>query len=218
MGIWYWDWVLGIGQLGAKYNIRMADSFTTLWSADRCDLIAKYRLEGTLVSTLFGGPHTSEPSFLRAGVKEGDEIYPIRVKHGVLYVIARMRVKEILSVEDYIERTPSIFAGVEQTPYPSVTFDNYVKLHPEMRILAPTCTEEVVLGYESTPIRLDVAVPPELLGRLRFRSQKGERGLKHIQDGRLKSVISLQGIYRLSETSAGEIADLLMGSGERHAG
>ncbi len=188
----------------------MPESFTTLWSASRCDLIAKYRLEGTRLSTLFGGPHTSEPSFFRAGVKEGDIIYPIRVKHGILYVIAGMQVKEILSVEDYIERNPNIFADVEQTPYPSVTFDNYVRLHPEMRILAPTCTEEVVLGNESTPIRLDVTVPPELLESLRFRSQKRERGLKHIQDGRLKNVITLHGIYRLSEESAAEIAALLM--------
>ncbi len=140
----------------------MADSFTTLWTADRCKLVKRYHLEGTPLSLLFGGPHTSEPGFRRAGVKAGDS--------------------------------------------------------PEMRILAPTCTDEVVLGDESTPLRLDTAIPPELLERLRFRSQKRERGLRHIQDGRLKSAVSLQGIYRLSEGSAGEIAALLMGHGEIDAG
>jgi hypothetical protein len=189
----------------------MADSFTTLWTDERCKLITKHHLEGTLLNILFGGPHTSEPSFRRAGVKTDDYIYPLRVKHGILYVIACMRVKEIVSLEAYIEHNPGIFAGVERTPWPSITFDNYVKLHPEMRILAPTCTEEVVLGGEGTPIRLDVAVSPELLERLRFRSQKRERSLKHIQDGKLKSVISLQGIYRLSARSADEFARLLAG-------
>ncbi len=196
----------------------MADSFTTLWTADRCKLVTKYHLEGTPLRLLFGGPHTSEPGFRRAGVKAGDSIYPIRVEQGILYVIARMRVKEVISMEDYIERNPDLFVGVERSPWVSVTFDNYVKLHPEIRFLAPTCTDEVVLGDGSTPIRLDTAIPPELLARLRFRSQKRERGLKHIQDGRLKSVVSLQGIYRLSEASAAEIAAQLVGHGEIDAG
>ncbi len=202
---------------GSQVKI-MADSFTTLWSDDRCKLVTKYHLEGTFLGVLFGGPHTSEPSFRRAGVKAGDNIYPLRVKNGILYVIARMRVKEIISLEEYIERNPDLFASVERTRWPSVTFDNYLKLHHEIRFLAPTCTDEVVLGDESTPIRMDAAVSPDLLERLRFRSQRGERGLKHIQNGRLKSVITLQGIYRLSDSSAGDIGDLLMGRGETHAG
>ena len=188
----------------------MADSFTTLWTNDRCKSLAQYNLEGTLLDTLFGGPHTSEPSFRRAGVKEGDYIYPVRVNKGVLYIIARMRVKEILSLEHYIESYPDVFAGCERSRGASVTFENYLKIHPENRFLAPTCTEEVVLGYESTPIRLDLVVPSDVLESLRFRSQKRERALKHIQDGRLKSVIVLQGIYRLSEKSADIIANLLM--------
>ncbi len=196
----------------------MTDSFTTLWTADRCKLVTQYHLEGTPLSLLFGGPHTSEPSFRRAGVKEGDYIYPLLVKRGIVYVIARMRVKEIVPIEAYIERNPDLFDGVAHSPWANVIFDNYVKLHPEMRILAPACTEEAVLGDEGIPIRLDVALPSEMLERLSFRSQRGERGLKHIRDGRLKSIVSLQGIYRLSEGSAGELADLLMGRGEIHAG
>ncbi len=196
----------------------MADSFTTLWTDDRCKLVTKYHLEGTPLRLLFGGPHISEPGFRRAGVKSGDFIYTLRVKQGVLFVIAGMRVKEILPLEEYIVRNPNLFEGVERSPWPSVTFDNYIKQHPEMRIQAPTCTDEVVLGDASTPIRLDTAVPTDLLERLRFRSQKGERGLKHIQDGRLKSVITLQGIYRLSEASAAEIDNLLVGREKTHAG
>lgn len=192
----------------------MADSFTTLWNNDRCKSLAQYKLEGTLLDTLFGGPHTSEPSFRRAGVIPGDYIYPVRVYKGILYIIARMRVKEIISLDDYIERNPDIFSGCERSPWASVTFENYLKLHPERRFLAPTCTEEVVLGDDSTPIRLNVAVPSDVLERLRFRSQRRERGLKHIKDGRLKSVIVLQGIYRLSEGSADEIADLIMSQGQ----
>jgi hypothetical protein len=187
----------------------MKKSFTTLWTNDRCKELKQYHLEGTTINTLFGGPHTSEPSFRRAGVKAGDYIYPVRVLKGVLYVITRMLVKEIITLEDYILRFPGIFAGCEQSPWPSVTFESYLMLNPEKRFLAPTCTDEVVLGDDSTPLALDVTVPPELLQRLRFRSQKRERGLKHIRDGRLKSVIALQGIYRMNEQSAVEIDELL---------
>ena len=45
---------------------------------------------------------------------------------------------------------------------------------------------------------------------MRYRSQRRERGIKHVVDGRLKSVVSLHGIYRLSQESAREIEALLM--------
>jgi hypothetical protein len=187
----------------------MTDSFTTLWTNDRCQLLRQHKQEGRILSILFGGPHTSQPGFRRATVKEGDYIYPVRVKQGVLYIIARMRVRQILSLEDYIQLYPDVFTGCELSQWPSVTFENYLKLHPEMRYLAPTCTDEVILGSEGAPIRLDRTVPPEVVEALRFRSQRRERGIKHIVDGRIKNVISLQGIYRLSEKSAEEFDRLL---------
>jgi len=189
----------------------MGDSYTTLWSNDRVQQIKKYQQEGSRLEVLFGGPHSSEPSFSRYGVKEGDYIYPVRVYKGILYVMARMRVKRLISLAEYIEQYPQVFAHCEISPWPTITLGNYLALHPEKQYLAPTCTEEVAVGEEGTPIRLDVMVSPDLLERLRFRSRKRERGLKHIEDGRLKSVISLQGgIYRLTEQSAQEIEVLLM--------
>jgi hypothetical protein len=197
--------------LQGKKIIQMADSFTTLWTRDRCRALLHYQREGTSFNTLFGGPHTSEPSFRRAGVQAGDTIYPVRVEKGILYIISRMRVKEILTIDEYIERFPDLFIGCERTPWATITFDNYLKLHPELHFLAPTCTLEVVLGDDSTPICLNRAVPSEVLERLRFRSQRRERSLKQIEDGRITSVIGLQGIYRLSKASADDFARLLQG-------
>jgi hypothetical protein len=193
----------------AEVKRNMTDSFTAFWSNERCTLIRKYHLEGQILDTLFGGPHTSEPSFKRAGVNAGDTIYPIRVYRGSVYIIASMRVREIISIEMYIERNPEMFADFVHSPWASVTFDEYIKLHPEKRTLAPTCTEEGVLGYEGTAIRLNLKVPPDLLERLRFRSQRRERGLKYVEAGRLTRAISIQGIYRLSEQSAEEIKNLV---------
>lgn len=186
----------------------MSDSFTTLWTKDRCRLLRQFNLVGTTFDALYGGPHTSEPSFTRAGVKSGDYIYPVWVNRGILYLITRMRVQKILPLKAYIESVPDVFLGCERSPWDSLTFENYLKLHPEKRIFAPTCTDEVVLGEESAPIRLDVAVPPSVLEQLRFRSQKRERGLRHLVDGRITSVIGLHGIYRLSKSSADQFAQL----------
>lgn len=193
----------------------MTDSFTVLWSKDRIDQIIQHQQEGTRLEVLFGGPHSSEPSLRRYRVREGDWIYPVRVHRGVLYVIGRMQVKQIISLQEYIEQSPQAFADCEPGRFPAETFGNYLMLHPEKHYLAPTCTEDVAVGQNGTIIRLDVAVPPSLLESLRFRSRQKERGLKHIEDGRLKSAVSLQGgFYRLSESSAYEFERLLSSAPE----
>jgi hypothetical protein len=296
----------------------MSSAFTILWTQDRCQAVRKHGQEGKRLEVLFGGPHTSEPSFRRYGVKEGDYIYPVRLLKGTLYVIGRMRVKHLLSLAEYVERYSHLFEGCEpsdpvavlgencilrewvrgdlpdtielyrkvypclRNTLPSPTdehaltawvrtihqsfvanhpqrrdvprsfaglvdqrrevagnesnaaaqrvqpkrglpeelarlwhadgvFENYLTLHPELRYLAPTCTGEVAVGEEGTPIRPDNAVLPEVLERLSFRSRRGERPLKHVEDGRLKSIISLQGIYRLSDASAADFETLVLG-------
>jgi hypothetical protein len=296
----------------------MSSAFTILWTQDRCQALRKYGQEGKRLEVLFGGPHTSEPSFRRYGVIEGDYIYPARLLKGTLYVMGRMRVKHLLSLAEYVERYPHLFEGCEPSDpvavlgenrilrewvqgelpdtiefyrrvYPGLrnalpnsidedavtewvrgihqsfvarhpqrrdiprrfedlvaqrslgaggtgdpatqvgrrrwgpseeyvrlwnatgVLENYLRLHPELHYLAPTCTEEVAVGEEGTSIRLDNAVPPDMLERLRFRSRRGERPLKHVENGRLKSIVSLQGIYRLSEASAAEFETLVLG-------
>lgn len=188
----------------------MPDSYTVLWSQDRCRHLKRHDQVGARLEILFGGPHTSEPRFSRFGVQSGDYIYPVHVSDCVLFILGRMRVKRLLTLEEYIAENPEKFAGCEDAKWPGLTLSNWLNLHPEKRYLAWTCTDEVAIGEEGTPIRFDVAVPSELLERLRFRSRRAERGLKNIVDGRLKSAISLQGIYRLGEESAREIESLLI--------
>ena len=288
----------------------MEQSYTTLWTQETCRTLRKHGQEGTRLELLFGGPHTSEPSFRRAGVTPGDFVYPVRVLKGTVYVLARMHVQRILSVQEWIGAYPHLFADCEpgdlltlftdefvtsqwvmgtlettlenwcrvypelrdRLPSPtdhaavdryvreayergrqrdhlppfdqfaarapevrtaltplrspvndwteerikglraSEIFASFFKRHPELGYLAPTCTSEVIIGEEGTPIRLDVAVPSDLLARLRFRSRRAERGLKSIEDGQLKHALSLQGIYRLSPSSADDLAALLLGS------
>jgi hypothetical protein len=73
------------------------------------------------LAVLFGGPHTSEPSFRRATVQPGDLLYPIGVCDQVLYVFGRMRVQEIVPVGD--QNQPSL--------------DEYLARYGVWRFLAP---------------------------------------------------------------------------------
>jgi len=71
---------------------------------------------------LFGGPHSSEPSFRRATVQTGDLLYPIGVCDQVLYVLGRMRVREIVPV------------GADRA-----LLEEYFARYGGWRFLAPTC-------------------------------------------------------------------------------
>ena len=66
------------------------------------------------------------------------------------------RVRDIVSLEDYVEQYPDILGTTPRYLTPYITFDKYLDRHPEKRYLAPTCTDEVVVGEEGTPIRHDV--------------------------------------------------------------
>jgi hypothetical protein len=143
---------------------------------------------------LFGGPHLSEPSFRRAGVRVGDTVYPIAVANRKVYVVARMRVREMLLLGQ--EDGPGL---IEQR------FPQY----RAWKFLAPTCTEEVIVGMEGTAPRADLEVPAEVLERLTFRGQRGERAFKHVKEGELTSSLALQGIYRLATGSADDFASLV---------
>jgi hypothetical protein len=143
---------------------------------------------------LFGGPHLSEPSFRRAGVKVGDSIYPVAVANRRVHLVARVRVREM------------ILLGQEDGP---TLIDQRFPQYRPWRFLAPTCTEEVIIGMAGSAPRADLEVPAEVLQRLTFRSQRGERSLKHLKDGELTSSIGLQGIYRLAAASATDFAGLI---------
>ncbi len=205
----------------------MAEAYTVFWAQERCVTMRRLGGLGKALEVLFGGPHSSEPSFLRATVRPGDDLYPITVRAGVLYILGRARVRRILSLEDYVAAHNDLFAPYLKEPpawvfVPGRTtltpgyvralhaFDAFRPAHPELRYLAPTCTEEAVECENGTPLRLDLAIPPDMLLRLRYRSRRSERDLhKHIHDGRLMQSLGVQGIYRLSEPSAQEFAALV---------
>lgn len=152
------------------------------------------------LTVLFGGPHSSGPSFRRATVQPGDLLYPVGVCDHVLYVLGRMRVQQIVTVDGNDRHL----------------LDQYFARYGVWRFLAPGCTTEVVIGTEGTGIHLDRPVPGEILRRLTYQPRRGLRPVKHVSDdGRLIHAVSVQGIYRLAELSVADLEAVLTGpSGE----
>ena len=125
----------------------------------------------------------------------GDLVYPITVHERTVYVLGRMRVQEIRTY----------------------TADSVGRLHqehldgnPRWRFLADSCMNEAVLGCEGTVPRLDAAMPADVLRRLVYRSQRGTRMIKHIdEDGKLLRSHGLQGIYRLDDSCLADLDAVL---------
>lgn len=150
---------------------------------------------GQCLAVLFGGPHASEPSFRRATVQPGDLLYPIGVGNQVLYVLGRMRVRQIVPVDDDLE-----------------LLQEYLARYQAWRFLAPTCTSEVVIGHQGTGVLLDRPLPGQILQRLTYRPRRGPRPVRHVsEDGRLVHPSGVQGIYRLAESSAADLEAILAG-------
>ncbi|WP_370416398.1 hypothetical protein [Streptomyces fradiae] len=175
----------------------MANSYTTLWTNGLCRELERLGRTGQRLTMLFGGPHQSLPSFLRAGVQPGDRIYPVRANRTCLYVLGALEVAQIVPYENAGSALPD---------------DDYVKLL-DWRPLKTGCVTEVLIGPPGAPLRFDTVVPGDLLERLTYTSRRGERLLKHVEDGRLIRSTSLQGIYRLAADSAAEIDQLVRGDG-----
>jgi len=173
----------------------MADSYTVFWTMDRW--LGALAVGHKPLPVLFGGPHLSEPSFRRAGVNVGDLIYPVAVMNRQVYVVGRMRVREMLIL------------GQEDGP---TLIDQRFPQFKAWKVLAPTCTEEVVIGGEGTTLHDDLPLPKEMLGRLTFRSQRGERPLRYVRDGELTRSLGLQGIYRLTRQSADDLEAVIESS------
>lgn len=175
------------------------DSFTVYWARDRVNALKELPSAAAPFSILFGGPHLSQPSFKRAGVKVGDWIYPISVDHGRVQVLGRLCASKIEP-----EVAPE---GIDALKKIDAATGVYIRNlgWPEdvaYRSLRITCTEEIIHGASGSGPFLDLFLEPLDVIKLRFRSRRGVRVPKGIVDGTVKSSLSLQGIYRVALETA----------------
>ncbi|WP_236244206.1 hypothetical protein [Streptomyces sp. CC210A] len=173
----------------------MADAYTTLWTNDLCKALIEGGFAGERLSVLFGGPHQSLPSFMRAGVRPGDRVYPIGVFRKRMWVLGSMEVGRLLEYDTVGDHLP---------------MEDFLRLVHWMP-LKTSCATEVVVGPPGTPLTFDTPVPGDVLSELTYRSRRGERRIKHVVDGELTRAVSVHGIYRLAPESAHALEVLVVG-------
>ncbi len=189
----------------------MTRSFTVLWTRDRCRLLEEQGEVGTPLEVLFGGAHQSLPKISSFGVARGDYLYPLYCVDKVLYIIARLKVSEIIPIKHYLSDVLKLRKR-DKTPdnwwEASRTIDRMSqKKRKELGHRCPYgCVIEAALG-EGTPIVFDNAIPATMLQAIRYASPKGERPIKYVENGELKRLNSIHGgVYRLSDESASMFA------------
>lgn len=187
---------------------------TVLWTNDYCRKLKRSGDIGKSLRVLFGGPHQSQPSLSAFGVIPGDYVLVIRVEKGRLFLVGGIQVQEYVTLSRYLSEMlelPESYASLHLWEL-EATLESE---HPEWGHLLPWgCPAEVALGVNGTPIRLDLAVPTETVERLRFTSKRGERPIRHVEGGLIKSSVSLQGgAYRLTTDSGRELMQLIYPTG-----
>lgn len=173
----------------------MSDAFTVLWTHDTCRALRKAGRAGERPPVAFSGVHSSLPAWTGAGA--GDEVYALHVNRCIVYVVSRMRVLDI-------ERSEC--CGTRQATWRDPAFPG----HDDWSMLGAGGCGATAVHVDATPVRFDTPITGDLLERLTWRNRRGQtRGLKHVVDGRLERSASLQGFYRLTAESAGELADVV---------
>lgn len=187
----------------------MPSAFLTVFPRWRYKAYLRAGCVGQPLRVLFGGLHTSAPSFATFGVRPGDSVYPVSVRDGVMHIVGRLDVDAIMPIRRYLA---SRFGIPEADDYPWWdAVDDLVAAKPKLLPLLPRgCITEAAVGKGRTTIRFDRAVPGNVLGRLRLASRTGPvRGLRDLDHGRLKSVQTLLGrLYRLTDQSAEEFTEV----------
>ena len=189
----------------------MPESFSVLWTKERCQEIRKAGEEGKPLTVLFGGEHQSCPSLARAGIKRGDVVFPLLVREGRLYIVTRTVVNEFISLYSYLVEH-LLIDSAEVDGVPDYRLKEVLQRFGIAGHRVPYgCGIEVLLVERSTPIRFNIVVPPESLKSVTFRPRKGPPvALRHVEDGKLKNSLSLQGnIRRLSEETAAMFSELV---------
>ena len=150
---------------------------------------------------LFAGEHQAQPPLGKVGV--GDTVYPISVQKGVLYVLGRMTITQVVPAEAWVTQTTGVTLDTSRWMW-----DTWWAAHKKTvtHLFPVTCVDAAALG-EGTTIGL-WAVPADVAAGLRLGSVGKEQPLK-VTDGQVSSA-GLAGHYRrLHPASAAALDEVL---------
>ncbi len=125
------------------------------------------------------GRYNASTDFARFRIAPGDTLIPLHVDRGLVCPIARMRVAYKGTVGEWRETHPEEFPG-----------------EPEY--------QQLMIGEEGTPMYFFRPLPTDLLRSLRYDA-KAPRPLPITDEGKLKSHIGIDGVFRLCPESGDEL-------------
>lgn len=189
-------------------------SFLVLWSADRIKALRDRGELGQVPRVLYGSPHTSAPRLTRYGVSPGDAVYVVMLAKGVVSIVTRIEVAEIITIDAFMQRLG--VSAADRALHLWTMYDKLARERPELGHALPFgCVDEAAIPANATPMRVDLPIPPEILQAVRFCDKRGvERGLPLVE-GRLTKTTSIQGhVFRLSLASAAQLATVVAGASQ----
>jgi hypothetical protein len=196
----------------------MSQSYVFLWAQKRLDQLKKNGEVGTALTMMYGSPHSSAPSLRRYDVSPGDTVFIVGLKVGLLYLVTRVRIGELITADQYF-RDHLKLPEAELKLHLWALEDKLWKERPELGHRLPFgCVDEVALLVSATPVTLDMPIPTEVTAALRFRTKKGEERSLPLVNGLLKKQSALQGhIHRLTPETA-PLLEALVGQGRAPKG
>jgi len=182
------------------------NTYLVLWPNDWCNLLEKAGDVGPL-KVVYGGPHISVPSLGK--VKNGDMIYPVRVKAGCLYVLGRMKVEKIIDADSYLAQQAIIRPkGMLWDTASKIVLKQYSGYGHQ---IPRNCVDDAAIGIEGTSLRFDFPFPSVLLSDLCLGPRPGDEKPLNLKDGKV-SHVNLQGHFRrLSEGSVKLFDEIMKG-------
>ncbi len=186
----------------------MADSFTIYWARDRAEALKSLPKTAGMSKVLFGGPHQSQPSFRRAGVKAGDLVYPISISHGRLQILGMVSVNTIVDAADVM---PSQFGLHVQNNNEQWILDSGWPEEFFYKVLCVTCVDEALLALTHDGPFDALYLSEQATDKLTFQNRRSMRKPKGVEDGKIKMSLPFQGIYRLSTASADAFSQAVRG-------
>ena len=153
-------------------------TYTMYWPDWMCDRAREQGLEGRPLPLVWGG-HNQDTRFSRFRIGPGDVLVPVTAKDGALYALASLAITQ------------------------KTTGDAWLGAHPEHAALRMHgCGNEVLGGTPGAPLRFDRALEPAALAAWRFDGSDGPRPIKHLKQGRITRILSMQGVYRVTAPTA----------------
>jgi len=180
------------------------DAYTTYWPADWVKVILKNGDSGPL-SVIYGGEHRAQPPLGKVGV--GDMIYPVTLSAGVLYIMGRMRVKEIINADEYAARL-----GVFRRP---LLWDEYTEKYKDTitHQIPRTCADDAAVGIDSTLIIMR-PFPADNIALVRLGPKPGQELPLKMQNGSI-SINNFSGYFRRMSEETKRIFDGVISNDNR---